>query len=1839
MACGNLGVANDFNVFVFGNHTQSFVDSGGRVAVGGNATYNSYGIGVALTSSQTRADLIVGGNMNITGGTNFNGNSVISPTGTIIKYTMTNNNGVSGQPFRGAPVDFAAAEQYLTCASSSWGTLSPNGTAFVNFGQIVLQGNSPTLNIFTINGNNVAGSGVSLSSANGINIIAPPGSTILVNITGTSVGFGSYAIFRNGGQSTAADGAFIMWNFFQATNAFNLNLSIKGSVLAPFAAWSASGFGNIDGTIVADSLTNTTGSIEEHHVPFTGCLPEVFCTPRLSLTKTVNGGSSVTGPPGTPLIYVITVINTGAGKLSNIMVTDPLLNFQQTIPELPAGQSMQFTILSEIQPGLPGSSYLNTVTAQSSLTPPQSASVTITIQNRDVTAVFRKSVQPTEAMHGDTVVYTFTVDVPEFVTLTNVHLVDPILGIDMTFPTFSGGVLLEVPFVIPANAPIGSNFVNTATLTASNLPVTLTDSASVFITETPSVSLTKEADTATAIPGQTIHYTLTVRNESQATPLFNLVLTDPLLQLNQTITKLDPNTSVVFFGMYTVPPGTPAGTIIHNTATLVSSLGTETASTNVLITPAPLITITKTPSTQLAPPGATVEYSIVVTNTGNIPLTDVMITDPELSFSVTVPFLPVGGQYVATVPFVIPLGTPAGTKLTNTAVVITDQTPAATANAEVTVAAVFGLSVEKTVDQATALPGETVHFTLVVTNTSNTEITNVVISDPLLQLNETIPVMQENGTQIYHIPFTIPIGTPAGTLLTNTVSADSDQTEPHSATVQVVIGAAPSLALEKTVTPASGLPGTPITYTFTVTNTGNTLLTQVRVQDPLLGVDTTIPSIAIGGLFAFDFPSVIPALPPGTIVQNVANAVATETPTPVFADAFITVGTPPTLTLTKTVSAATALPGETVIFTITLTNTSAVTLTNVHLVDPFFQIDYTYSALLSGDSRIITANFTIPADTPAGTVFVNEVTVSSDQTPPVSADASVTTEAFFDMAVTKTVNIATALPGQTVVFTIEISNTGNAPLFNVQVSDPFLGFSTVISMLLQDQVQTYLIPFTIPEDAEPGTVFTNTVVATSAQTGDREASSSVLVLPIPSGEIKVQKLVNTLTANPGDTVFFTILVTNDSTGIVNDILITDPLLGISETINELQPSTLYALSVPYVVPLGTPAGTVITNTVTVEALGETQEASVSVTVNAVPGLSITKTSDVQTASPGDVVNYTITVQNTGNAPLTNVTVTDATLGFATVIPALAIGASQVLNVAFVVPVLPPGTILTNTASATADQVPTPVTASTSISIGAPASVFLAKSVTPATAAPGEIVTFTIVATNTSGSELTNVLMTDELLGLFIEAPIIAPGVSRTIVMNYTIPPGTPAGTVIPNVVTLTTDQTLPASAVAAVTVTPGPALTLQKIESQSSALPGDTVHYMIIVTNTGNVPLTNVHLTDALIGLDETITLLNPLNSFTIDIPFEVPLGLSAGARVFNTVVGTSDQTETVEAMTNLTILPFYSVEVIKTALQSEVLPGGVITFKTTVTNTSNAPLTNVRLDDPLLNISETIQSLDIGESITLVADYVVPRGTPANSFVTNVVTTVSSETPPATTIASVLVLPAPELSLTKLLPPIALPGQKLRMSLFFMNQGNVTLHNILLVDEPVGLSFHLDELIPGASELGYLWFIIPADAQPGSRIVNTAVISSNETGRVEASRTVNVVGLIIEKSSSSLSVNVRDRITYNLIVRNPTPYPATNVVLRDPLPSEAVFVPGSVWVNGERLPDASPGSAGIPIGTIAAGAHATVSFKATVKEEPPGGKLDNQANASSTFTDDGTTVRGTSLSNVWTVRVYDDEE
>lgn len=287
----NFGLANDYNVFVFGDMSMSNTDAEGRVAVGGNATLSNYGVGASITPlppANTDPSFVIDGNVNVTAGSNASGNTVVNPSSTIINYTMGNPNGLL---ITGTPIDFAEAERYLKCASNFWGTLVPNGIGEVVFNQLNLIGTDGTLNIFALDSGNLYGTGISLAQLNGINIIAPLGSTILINVVGTAIQYGSYQIFRNGTAATRENARRILWNFPQALTWSNSTTAIYGSVLAPFAAANTT-FSQINGNIIFDRFS---GNAESHNELFIGELPEATsCMLVTTSTSTTTSTTTTT---------------------------------------------------------------------------------------------------------------------------------------------------------------------------------------------------------------------------------------------------------------------------------------------------------------------------------------------------------------------------------------------------------------------------------------------------------------------------------------------------------------------------------------------------------------------------------------------------------------------------------------------------------------------------------------------------------------------------------------------------------------------------------------------------------------------------------------------------------------------------------------------------------------------------------------------------------------------------------------------------------------------------------------------------------------------------------------------------------------------------------------------------------------------------------------------------------------------------------------------------------------------------------------------------------------------------------------------------------------------------------------------------------------------------------------------------------------------------------------------------------------------------------------------------------------------------------------------------------
>ena len=287
-----LGQAASFDVFVFGNFTESGTDSQGRIAVGGNfAPANGAGFSIAsqLNDPAGTYDLVVAGNFTDNGysmgggdafvGGNLNWTDPTLPHNVYVNGSFTNNSGggwvggsvyyagnscTSGDPVScvkssatADPINFVSAQTNLDSVSSTLATQTANGTtSFDGYSTYTLTGTSSTLNVFNLTNSTYNGAT--------INITAPAGSTVVVNVAGTSDSFNGGSINLNGVPATN-----VIFNFSAATSVSIANFAFNGTLLAPLASFSGT-WGQLNGELIAQSAQGTT---EFHNVLFSGTLP------------------------------------------------------------------------------------------------------------------------------------------------------------------------------------------------------------------------------------------------------------------------------------------------------------------------------------------------------------------------------------------------------------------------------------------------------------------------------------------------------------------------------------------------------------------------------------------------------------------------------------------------------------------------------------------------------------------------------------------------------------------------------------------------------------------------------------------------------------------------------------------------------------------------------------------------------------------------------------------------------------------------------------------------------------------------------------------------------------------------------------------------------------------------------------------------------------------------------------------------------------------------------------------------------------------------------------------------------------------------------------------------------------------------------------------------------------------------------------------------------------------------------------------------------------------------------------------------------------------------------
>jgi uncharacterized repeat protein (TIGR01451 family) len=1104
----------------------------------------------------------------------------------------------------------------------------------------------------------------------------------------------------------------------------------------------------------------------------------------------------------------------------------------------------------------------------------------------------------------------------------------------------------------------------------------------------------------------------------------------------------------------------------------------------------------------------------------------------------------------------------------------------------------------------TCMPAGLITYTTTTTNTGEVPATNVEVTDLLPAGTTLVSATPSSGT---YVPATgvWTVGTVAsgqsqtltivarlpyaGATITNTAQVTkADQTDldstpnnmvgttPHeddeAATSCTVPTPSPILTLNKDVNPELvSNAGDTVTYSFDLTNDGNVTLTNVSVADTAFSGTGTPPLISCP---AADVASMAPgatATCTATYIVTQADAdaghvdntaVASGAPpsgpriSSVPDSAIVTIPFGPVLTLEKSVAPGVTLnnAGDTVIYHFDVTNDGNVTIKNMSVADtiftgtgtrPIITCDAGAASMAPGDTVHCTAPYVITqADVDAGIVDNTAVATGSsphgtnDVTSPPDS-ARVLQPGVPNLTLAKDVDpelVHTA--GETATFTFVVTNDGNVTVTNVSVvEDQFTGSdgpldiscdSGLASMAPGDSVKcraTYVVTQT---DVNRGTVLNTAEAVGSSPVGLNDVRSipDSAQITIPSTPIlTLAKDVNPeLVHSAGESVSYSFAVENDGNVTVTNMSISDffftgstgtPIVSCDTGAASMAPGDSVTCRATYVVTQTDVDRGRIDNTAV--AIGSSphgtddvmsQPDGALVTIPSSPQLTLMKSVDPEIATDaGDTVTYTFAITNSGNVTVSNVGVTElAFSGTGRPLPMITCepAAASVLpgdtvncraSYAVTQADVDAGTV-DNTAVATGSS-PTGTgdvmseDSSAKVTIPAGPVLTLEKSVDPLVVHnAGDTVTYSFVVTNNGNVTLTDVSVEDrDFSGLGTPPDLscdaglasMAPGASVRCTATYVmIQDDIDAGRVDNTAIAIgsspgKSDDVESPESKAFVLVTPTPQLTLQKsVSPDVVSAAGQTVTYTYVVTDTGNVTLHNIDLNEVAFsgtGTRPVVTCPSPVGGLRPQVSIsctatyvvtQADIDTGEIDNVAQAVADTPDDQDVVSLKdeATVTVQSGPALQLTKTASPTSVTKAGQsVTYSFVVSNIGNDTLTGITVADtafsgsgtaPTISCPSAASSLAPGESVTCTAQYVVTqtdvdRGRVDNTAVASGTVpgggTVSS--PPSS--ASVAAPPAPALLLVKSVSPTTVVGAGATVQYRFVltNQGNVTLVNV----------------------------------------------------------------------------------------------------------------------------------------------------------------------------------------------------
>jgi uncharacterized repeat protein (TIGR01451 family) len=793
--------------------------------------------------------------------------------------------------------------------------------------------------------------------------------------------------------------------------------------------------------------------------------------------------------------------------------------------------------------------------------------------------------------------------------------------------------------------------------------VTNSASATCPLITTPGIAVTQVCPVSPAIPGGLLIYSGTVSNAGTVTLTNVVVLNNLSGATSVTNATLAPGAVTNFTGSYVAP--TNCSSTSTSTATGRSVCGvavTNSASANCPILTTPQITVTAACPTAPVVPGGSLTYSGTVQNTGNNTLTNVVVVS-DRPVANTVVFTratlaPGVSTNFTAGPYTVPANactvtttfSGTGKDICTLNAVTNSVSPTCT----VITAPAIGVTLACPVAPATA--GGLINYTGFVTNSGNVTLNNVTVVDNQASPSTvlTLASLASHASAIYTASFTAPTDScSVSSTVTATGSDNCTQlmvTNTASATCTLIT--TPGIMVTKVCPAQPVAPGQLLTFSGSVSNTGNVTLTNIVVLNNQPVTNTlvfTLASLAPGAVTNFTGSYVAPTNCSVTDTltgtgRSICGVAVTNT-----VSATCPITTTPAIEVTQTCPTTPVGQGGLLTYSGTVRNAGNITLTNIVVVNnwPYSNVIFTVASLAPGATANFTGSYMVPGNCCQAWIWV----VASGQgcagvTVSDTSSGTCTVLTLPKIVVTKICAPGVLRPGDLLTYSGTVSNAGNITLINVTVVDnqPVPGsLLLTVPFLAPGETQTYTGSYIVPPDfcgddtiTASGFDSCSYALVTSSATATCSIAHSPRIavtkncppLPTPHGG---QVIYSGTVSNAGNVTLINVFVVDDQPS--NNTPVIGPIT--------LSPGAVFNFSGQYTAPL-----VCCETTDTVTARGQDRCSGTNVTATATticpmlytPGIALMQNCPPYPLPMGSLYVFSGSVTNTGDAILTNVVV-------------------------------------------------------------------------------------------------------------------------------------------------------------------------------------------------------------------------------------------------------------------------------------------------------------------------------------------------------------------------------------------------------------------------------------------------------------------------------------------------------------------------------------------------------------------------------------------------------------------------